>query len=575
MGTTVYWHKNQVIVRLKTQLTHHSLGTPPIEPIQYIIGKLRDAFKEVLKDLPKPVDMQFIEHQELCPSTSSTADSLDSAIFYRINPQTQTDMGAMQGDDGTAGMGDDDRTLDVIAQLENHKALLTALRNEGLSVESADAIPHWFNAGTNGTNFPTQGCPISPPIPVEESGASGRWKLQFSQLPDTLKNATGKDVSVLVLDTLPAPDQISRAADQAGSSNMLLQEMTKGMSWEEPLKAVPPAINFKSQFLPDVVEETSAERVVTGKDIYGRHVGFPMEDHGLFVAGIVRDLAPEATIECVRVLNDFGVGDIRTLNAALIDIRKRMSPPDPHSNEPGDLYKKPVVINLSLVVLPPEDDIPEGVTDATLKATQSSLYSLLQCLADQGAIFVAAAGNDSDPRMNASEKRFGPRYPAALGSDHHAMTAMISVGAVNRNRQAAKYSNYPGPYGIATYGGDLPKPDPWLPLAMDHVVARVDTNEIDALCGVYTAAQYPALSRNDPESEYPAPNSSAWAYWSGTSFATPIISALAARILQGRDPKNIDVRQAILDSARDEVTWTTVGQDGKDIPGPMIIAEQK
>ena len=164
-----------------------------------------------------------------------------------------------------------------------------------------------------------------------------------------------------------------------------------------------------------------------------------------------------------------------------------------------------------------------------------------------------------------------------LAFDDHAMTAMISVGAVNRNRQAARYSNYPGPYGIATYGGDLPKPDPWLPLAMDHVVARVDTKDIDALCGVYTAAQYPALSKNDPVSVYPVPNSNAWAYWSGTSFATPIISALAARVLQGqdsKDPKSIDVRRVILDAASRYVMWTTVGEDGKDIPGPMIMAVQ-
>ena len=33
-------------------------------------------------------------------------------------------------------------------------------------------------------------------------------------------------------------------------------------------------------------------------------------------------------------------------------------------------------------------------------------------------------------------------------------------------------------------------------------------------------------------SEYQAPNDSGWAYWSGTSFATPIISAVAARLLE-------------------------------------------
>ena len=100
------------------------------------------------------------------------------------------------------------------------------------------------------------------------------------------------------------------------------------------------------------IQEHVSQRVVTGKDIYGRHVGFSMQDHGLFIEGIVRDLAPEANIECIRVINDFGVGDINTLHAALKKIYDRMSK--------GDLQDKPVVINLSLVVLPPEDDIPEG-----------------------------------------------------------------------------------------------------------------------------------------------------------------------------------------------------------------------
>ncbi len=370
---------------------------------------------------------------------------------------------------------------------------------------------------------------------------------------------------MLVLDTLPAAGQISRAAKKAGSSNALLQEMTNGMKWEEPLNAVPPAINCRPQFLADVVEGIPPERVVTGKDIYGRHIGFPLEDHGLFIAGIIRDLAPEANIECIRVLNDFGVGDFLTLHTALNQISDRMSN--------GDLQGKPVVINLSLVILPPADDIPAEVPPDILMRTQDRLYSIMQCLADQGAVFIAAAGNDSDPRMNVSEKRFGARYPAALASDQHAMQAMIPVGAVNRVGHAAKYSNYPGSYGIATYGGDLPKPDPWLPSAMDHVAAHVDTNDIDALCGVYTAEQYPALSKNDPE--YRVANSQAWAYWSGTSFATPIITALAARVLQGHDPMSIDVRKVILDAAMDEVMWTAVGEDSQDIYGPMIMAVQE
>jgi hypothetical protein len=597
MGTTVYWHENQFITRLKLQLTLSDLADH-ITDEQIEILRTQDPIKSVLKQLPVPIDVQCIDVHHL-PQLDSGGIA-DFIFCHSINPKTQSqpDMELIQGNGGAAGMGTHDHTLAVINQINSNFALVAkedkkaalnaafktafnvafeaapnAAQSEAppagilgavgvLDILDLNTLPRWLKAGTPPI---TVGCPISPPIPVEESSASGRWKLQFSQLPDALQEATGKDVWVLVLDTLPAPDQISWAAEKAGSSNALLQEMTNGMRSEEPFNAVPPAINCKPQFVPDVVMGTASEQVVTGKDIYGRHDGFSMEDHGLFIAGIIRDLAPEVNIECIRVLNDFAVGDICTLHEALINIYDRMSK--------GDLKDKSVVINLSLVMLPPEDDIPEGVTEDILESTRDALYRLLQPLADLGAIFVAAAGNDSDPRMNASEKRFGPRYPAALASDDHAMKAMISVGAVNRDRHAARYSNYPDPYGIATYGGDLPKPEPWLPSAMDHVVARVDTNDIDALRGVYTAAQYPALSRND--AKYSAPNSRGWAYWSGTSFATPIISALAARVLQGRDPKSIDVRQHILDAARHYVMWTTVGEDGKDIPGRMIMATQE
>jgi len=544
MGNTVYWHKNQLIVRLKASLTHHTSEEHSLDPVQFIIHKLQD----VLLDF----GLQFIERPRwLCPPANNTVGDIDLVSFCRINPEALTGMGSMPRNGGTAGMGDDDLTLAEIKHLDHGKVLRRALHDAGLSVDGVDVIPHWFKAGTNG-NIPTQGCPISPPIPVEQSGVSGQYKLEFSQLPDALQDATGKGVTVLVLDTLPKHDQILKAADQAGSSNMLLQEMTK-------------TINFNYQSLPDIIVEGGdpPKRVVTGKDIYGRHGGFHMADHGLFIAGIVCDLAPEANVECIRVLNDDGVGDVNTLIKALDAIQERM--------QGGDLANRPVVVNLSLVVLPPEDDIPDGVTPEILKQSQDLLYQRIRCLANQGAIFVASAGNDSDPRMDAAETRFGPRYPAALADR---LTAMIPVGAVKQNGDAAMYSNYPGSHGIATYGGDIPKPDPWLPSAMRHIPARVDTADLDALRGVYSAAQYPALSKNDPEPEYAAPNSSAWAYWSGTSFATPLISALAARILQGQDPKSLDVRQAILDVTTLETLWMRVGDNKENISGRMIMAFQ-
>lgn len=64
----------------------------------------------------------------------------------------------------------------------------------------------------------------------------------------------------------------------------------------------------------------------------------------------------------------------------------------------------------------------------------------------------------------------------------------------------------------------------------------------------------------------------------GTSFATPIISALAARVLelqaQGNVPGN--VHQAILNAASDTTQWNRLdGTGGNTVPGKMLKAVQR
>lgn len=578
MGNIVYWHKDQVVLRFKSQPTYDVLNT-----IEVNFEKLNAILFEVIHlRLKLPFDTIMVYDPRY-------PDNSDAFHFAHIDPNPQTGMKSMSGNEEAPGMGVNDNTIAVIELLNAHKHTFA---HEGLP--DFDIIPHWLWSGTGDI---IHGCPVSPPIPVEEFSASGRCKITLPQLPDSLQRVTGKGVTVFVLDTLPPPEMIELAAKAAGKNNLLLQEMATGMIKAAPYNALPPAISVNYSFNKEIPgPEQSA---TTGKDIYGRLVGFPMADHGLAIAGIVRDLAPDANIECIRVLNDFGVGDVRSLAHALIDIYNRMSPKNSDTGQEGVLHNKPVVINLSLVVLPPGIDAPEEVKGEIMSSSLDVLHKLMKYLADQGAIFVASVGNDSDPRdtkMNPLEVRFGPRYPAAFAEDtpdRPSIRTMIPVGAVNQMRKAASYSNYPGLNGIATYGGGLPKPNPWLPSAISHVNARVDTTEpIDALCGVYSAQFYPALSVNDHyatssdttptgmSSEYPeydAPNSCAWAYWSGTSFATPIIAALAARILQGQAPKSIDVRQAIISAARGQGTmWTGVSEvEGrKDESGPMIMAVQ-
>jgi len=576
--------KNQAIIRLKSQPAQ---STSPVHTIETITTVIFAQIKAILKDLN--LDMQLIGNPllllptaMLLPPHSSihSADNLDLVFFTHVTPSNmKPDMGPAQGNAGTADMGNDDHTVAVINQLNDNKnALQKALQDLGISADIA-ALPHWLWAGTDDQ---IHGCPTCPPIPVEDSNTPGQWKITLPQLSDSsLQDKTGEGVTVFVLDTLPSTEQIERAAKNAGN-NLLLQKMTTSKANGPQPDTVPPAI------IPDYSFDVPnpAESAVTGKDIYGRLVGFPMADHGLAIAGIIRDLAPSAKIECIRVLNDYGVGDTHTLFLALLSIQERMLPNNPDTHAVGNLYNKPVVINLSLVVLPPDNDRPDELTDETLKQSRDLVHSVMQSLAKDGVVFLASAGNDSDPRdaqMNSSETRFGPRYPAAFAYDEdYPVTTMIPVGAVNRHGKPAMYSNHPGPLGIGTYGGELPKPDPWLPSAMSHAVTRV-AEAIDALRCVYTAQVYPALSVNDPHSILPASPSaypmyeasSTWAYWSGTSFATPIISALAARILQGREPKSIDVRQAVIDATTQQTMWTGVGDAKEDISSPMIMAVQE
>lgn len=195
---------------------------------------------------------------------------------------------------------------------------------------------------------------------------------------------------------------------------------------------------------------------------------------------------------------------------------------------------------------------------------------------------IACAGNDSDQRQGGMHgmpmrgERLGPRYPAALAASN---PGVIAVGAIDKTGRAAQYSDYPGLHGVATYGGGV--------LARRYKSTRHGYTHarrpIDGLRGLYTAVCYPALSEHDtPEcnpgsSAYPekcAENTHAWAYWSGTSFAVPIITGLAARILQTRRSlAPVDVRRAIIDVAGGQtIAWTGLSPS---LPAsPVIYAHQ-
>ena len=435
-----------------------------------------------------------------------------------------------------------DQTVKVVNLFNNTPVIVTT---SGEEIIPPIAMPNWLGGGTPDS---THGCPASPPIPVtagDQCIASGYCPITLDGLSPTMQERFGDGVTVFVLDTMPTAEQLSNASNLAnppGSGirmNLLLQDMVTGMQSADTfsgivLNANAPAINVYHPQFPDYLENENAPR--TGRDLYRILYGFKMPDHGLFVAGIIRDLAPNAKIECVRVLNDYGVGRVNDLMQALEIIQGRMIG--------GDLQGLPVVINLSLVITPESElfgtlgfvlpEQPDGPPDTILR---EGLHQVIQSLVNSGAVIVASAGNDSNsPEMPG---RVGPRYPARFSET-------VSVASVTKGGVASIFSNMATatpeqPNGIATLGGNVA--EPVAPIPPDCMTGATD---IAYIIGVYSSDFYPKLSVNDCNDYYSAPNTSAWAYWSGTSFATPIISALAARMIEGLAAGSVPSSQQVV-----------------------------
>lgn len=439
------------------------------------------------------------------------------------------------------------------------------------------ATPNWFTGGTP----ISVGCPAVPPFPASDVRSDLNWHIELpTELPAAILNATGKDVHVFVLDTVPEEAQI-RGAMENGMGNTLLRDIVEN-------------VDFHYTFLPEILDAPTTNQPATGNDIYTRLVGFRMNDHGVFIAGIIRDIAPGAKVECMRVLNDYAVGDTLMLTYALHCIQRRLLPWNPETKAPGDLFKAHarVVVNLSLTFPPAEEALAQlGFTDQTIAPTRLGSLLPMQALARYGVVFAASSGNGSGPHNylpNLQGQRMLPDYPAAFAyrlpgvKKEHILPEMIPVGAVNQAGAAASYSNYPGPEGIGAYGGELPQPIPQM--HDPRILTTKVKYPVDALRGVYTNPFYAALSKDDTTAfqspppfsypEYQRKPEETWAYWAGTSFATPIISALAARVLESQVPSGDSVRRTLREAAPGVVNWTNLDTEEKNAYGPMILVRQ-
>jgi len=227
--------------------------------------------------------------------------------------------------------------------------------------------------------------------------------------------------------------------------------------------------------------------------------------HGTFIAGIVRQVAPEARVLAVRVMRSDDILYEGDIICALRHLAKRIA-----RARQDDVVAQVDVVSLSFGYF------SESAHD---KVVTSGLWQAIKVLLSLGVVVVAAAGN------YATSRKF---YPAAFALEPvpAGQVPVISVGALNPNGTKAVFSNdghwvtawAVGACVVSTYPVDAD--------ASRTPELRIPVNRMPS-------GQWPpgreALDPND--------YSAGFALWSGTSFSAPYAAALIARsLLKGAKP---------------------------------------
>jgi hypothetical protein len=318
-------------------------------------------------------------------------------------------------------------------------------------------------------------------------GGGGRMPVAYLPAPSAPRPMSGRRPVVVVLDTGVGPNRWlglparGTPLDPAGYVRVD-QEIQDAVLAEElhklPSGAAGPAIELISNHWDQPV----SPRPLVGE--LDTHTG-----HGTFIAGIIRQWAPDARVLAIRVMHSDGIvyeGDLRqalhllALRAQLA--RKSSKPAKPDHSAMVD------VVSLSLGYYH-EEPLDPGVT--------VGLETEIRALTDQGVLVVAAAGNHASDR---------PFYPAAL-TDRGA-PRLLAVGALNPNGSTALFSNA----------------GPWVNCLASGAAVVSTFPEI-------RGAREPAIKVGSRETIDADDFHSGFASWSGTSFAAPLVAAQLAQAM--------------------------------------------
>ncbi len=399
--------------------------------------------------------------------------------------------------------------------IEDLHASLGDLRTADVDV--IGAMPHWHMLAHE---FCSGGSPGSLPAPVHLDRVPGQpsrrvYRPRHEQLDLAARVEDAEPVRVAVLDTRWDPAAVRRRAEQfrdAANNHQLLETL----DWLEQNGS-------RNARLDDEWREVDRHHTeFVPPPQFGEPAPYAMPDHGLFVSGLIHGVAPRAQLSYQPVLDEKGIGDISLLLAGLRQVLDSKAPATPQ------------IVNLSLGFLPHPSRLPAAwfglrrdhdprflyapelfdpsrdqrwvnshrrSVNRTVDLLEVGLRELGRYLSLNNCLLVSAAGNDSLEATESGRVRMQPRLPARFET-------VLGVAATTADpRVAAPYSNIGderelGDH-VSTFGGSV-------------------THELlpeDGVIGNY-AGEFPSGTAN----------TTGWAAWSGTSFATAIVTGIAANL---------------------------------------------
>jgi len=496
--------------------------------------------------LPEPpypnIDKQTVSRYQAPKPAQHTAFSL-IPIEVRVAPDKENN---------PEGLVDTPEMAELIVRLDDLRIDLEETLNYGREEDQWVKVkvisPNWLSTPAM-SEYGGGGGPGSRPVPYAGKQIDAPWEFHLPKEIDPLwpdeEDRRGEGVKVAILDTAPClhdiveayeiyqkvrPERHAQQRRDVGSHKIIETLLKPG----GPLHLHP----------------ASLEDLYRMRAVHLRDHDYIMTDHGLFIAGIVHSIARAAEIHLYEVLNPQGAGDLESIAKGLWKVameqywavleRKEYPklvvscsfmlwiPRDGDFENPD----KPKVVRLSASQHPilghRLTDLDQAIVDIIGKdegedeedrlVVRSAAVIMWICdlLHYLGSKVIAAAGNDWDTD---DDGRPETRYPAAF-------ERVLGIGALPKEklktnsgkRKPSSFSNLadePGSIGVATLGGE--------------------PGHGNGVLGIYLG-KFPPGQSAAPGNAPDFVNENHWAWWAGTSFATPITSGAVAAVMSG--PKN-------------------------------------